>query len=138
MSDRKYRQRGYQDDRQPAPKAPGQAPAPRPERIGPRTPNLMGFREVLKCTHCGEKLTTPIARDAICPKCSADLHSCQQCASFDPGSRFECQQTLPARVSPKNSRNQCTLFEPKVTIEKETGSSGPPSVRKAFDDLFNF
>ena len=37
-------------------------------------------------------------------------HACAQCASFDPGSRFECMQTIPARVSPKNARNTCALF----------------------------
>lgn len=138
MSERKYRQRGYQDGSQPTPKPSTPASEPRAERIGPRTPNLMGFREATKCTRCGERLSTPVATDATCPKCHAALHSCQQCASFDPGSRFECQQKVPARVSPKDAANQCTLFDSKVTIEKETGTAGPPSVKKAFDDLFNF
>lgn len=138
MSDRKYRQRGYQDsgDR---PARPSPAPSgPRPERIGPKTPNLMSFRDVVRCARCGEPLSPPVAFDTTCPKCQAALHSCQQCASFDPGSRFECQQRIPARISPKDAANRCTLYEAKVTVEKETGSAGPPSVRKAFDDLFNF
>lgn len=98
----------------------------------------MGYREVLKCARCGERLATPVALEATCPKCHVALHSCLQCASFDPGSRFECQQTIPARISPKDAANRCTHYEAKVTIEKETSSAGPPSVRKAFDDLFNF
>jgi len=43
-----------------------------------------------------------------------------------------------ARVSPKDVRNACALFEPQRRFERETGStaSGPPSARQAFDDLF--
>ena len=31
---------------------------------------------------------------------------------------------------------QCTLFEPRTTVERETKSVAPTSARKAFDDLF--
>jgi len=50
------------------------------------------------------------------------------------------------RVAPKDERNLCTMFAPRTTIERQTGSptsssgdaaSGPStSARKAFDDLF--
>ena len=42
------------------------------------------------------------------------------------------------RVSPKDVRNTCTFYEPRTTVERETksSSSGTPSARKAFDDLF--
>jgi hypothetical protein len=45
---------------------------------------------------------------------------------------------VPARISPKDARNECALFEPRTTVERETGStaSGPSSARQAFDDLF--
>ena len=59
--------------------------------------------------------------------------------SFDAGARFECTQAIPARVSPKDVRNACTFFAPRVSIERETGSTpatGSSSARKAFDDLF--
>jgi hypothetical protein len=140
MSERKYRQRGYQDDPPTgsgrggaAPKKP-QGPRERPE--GPRTPNLMGYREVLRCARCGNLLALPIAADARCPRCGVDLHACIQCVSFDTGSRFECAQPIPARITPTDARNACTLFAPRTTVERETGSSGPPDARKAFDDLF--
>ena len=70
----------------------------------------------------------------------ADLHSCAQCESFDAGQRFECTQAIPARISPKDARNACELFSPRVTIERETHSKAQPQApsgaRKAFDDLF--
>ena len=61
---------------------------------------------------------------------------------FDSGAPFECQKPIPARVSPKDARNECDQFEPRTTVERETKSSGAgssgsaPSARQAFDDLF--
>jgi hypothetical protein len=55
---------------------------------------------------------------------------------FDTSAPFECLKPVPARVSPKDVRNTCSLYEPRTTVERETKSSGPPSARKAFDDLF--
>ena len=97
---------------------------------------MPGFREVLKCARCGTAISTPIASASQCRKCASDLHSCAQCAWFDTGSRFECNQAVPARISPKDERNDCTYFEGRVTVERETHSTGPPSARQAFDDLF--
>lgn len=145
MSDRKYRQRGYQDDerdRKPAPKtgpAGSQGPRERGDRPeGPRTPNLMAAHEVVKCSQCGDRVTPDIGFDTRCGRCGAELHSCAQCTSFDPGSRFECMQPIPARMAPKNARNTCTLFTPRTTIERQTGSTAPTTARSAFDDLFKF
>ena len=147
MSERKYRQRGYQDDDR-AGRREGQKPpekreyAPRGQPpIAPKTFNMPGFREVVRCARCGNELTVATAWSAegTCSRCGADLHSCAQCAHFDTSAAFECQKPIPARVSPKDSRNACTLYEPRTTIERETTSStggGSPSARKAFDDLF--
>ena len=58
MSERKYRQRGYQDDpREPRrEQKPAQkkeyAPRGQPP-IAPRTFNMPGFREVVRCARCG-------------------------------------------------------------------------------------
>jgi hypothetical protein len=144
MSDRKYRQSGYQDEgpreRRPAPK---RAPEPHDPRIprDPRTPSLPGFREGFRCARCGQGADRDVPPDSRCAKCGAALHACIQCASFDSGARFECRQTLAARVSPKDAANTCALFEPRITVERETGSqpaAGTSSARKAFDDLFKF
>jgi hypothetical protein len=94
----------------------------------------------MRCARCGNVVTGAIAADSRCNRCGADLRSCAQCESFDAGKRFECVQTIPARISPKDARNTCELFSPRVTIERETRSQAQPqapsSARKAFDDLF--
>ena len=145
MSDRKYRQRGYQDTpskREPTRDKPVEQPSRAPGRplqdaAGPRTPNLMASHEVFRCARCGNLLSVSVASDSQCARCGVDLHSCVQCTSFDKGSRFECAQTaLAERVSPKDARNTCALFTPRTTVERQTGTPGPTSARQAFDDLF--
>ena len=159
MSDRKYRQRGYQDENKPrgpkghaAPRPPKQDRAPGrqlQDAAGPKTPNLMAAHEVCRCARCGNLLPRSIAEDSRCAKCGVDLHSCVQCVSFDTSARWECTQSdqLAARVAPKDARNACPLFAPRTTIERQTstpqsrdaGSSSPSgsnSARQAFDDLF--
>ena len=143
MSDRKYRQRGYQDDPGPRePRVPQQGRrdgAPRSViNREPRTLNMPGFHDVMRCARCGQRLKRAIGTDTTCSGCGAALHTCAQCASFDTGSRFECVQPIAARVSPKDGRNACTLFTPRITVERQTHSevSGPRSAKQTFDDLF--
>ena len=147
MSDRKYRQRGYQDEgpREPRERKPEAkkeyAPRGQPP-VQPKTFNMPGFREVVKCARCGSELSVAAAWSptATCTRCGSDLHACAQCAHFDTSAPFECQQPIPVRISPKDTRNECGRFEPRVTVERETKSAASPSgsggARKAFDDLF--
>ena len=147
MSDRKYRIRGYQDDdRERQPKSPAR-PAPEPgapagaRRIsqdGPKHVNMPGYREVVRCTQCGTVMPPDIGYETRCPRCGTEAHTCAQCTSFDPGSTFECMETIPARVSPKNAKNGCSLFSPRTTVERETTTPRNDDARKAFDDLFKF
>jgi hypothetical protein len=145
MSDRQYRQRGYQDDprdKERQQQRPGQGPRPprdprdRPE--GPKTPNLMASHEVSRCARCGHLLSTAIEADTVCERCGTALHSCVQCVSFDPGSPLECTQPIKVRVSPKDERNTCTFFAPRTAVERQTSTARPSSARQAFDDLFKF
>ena len=140
MSDRKYRQRGYQDEprdrERQGPGGPKPAQGPREKPEGPKTPNLMASHEVFRCSRCGNRLALPVEPDSRCSRCGVALHSCIQCMSFDTGARFECTQPIPIRIAPKDEKNLCTLFTPRTTVERQTGTAGPTSARQAFDDLF--
>lgn len=146
MSERKYRQRGYQDEPRergpqgPAAKKPAESRTPGrllQSASGPKTPNLMGAHEVFRCARCGNKLDVEVGAESRCARCGVAVHSCINCVSFDTSARFECAQpTLTARVSPKDERNACVHFAPRTTVERQTGTVGPPSARQAFDDLF--
>ena len=149
MSDeRKYRQRGYQDsggdrdrdrDRGPRPQRPPSDGKPRDRNSfdAPRTPNLMASHQVIRCRNCATIVSPPIGTLSTCPKCKAAMHSCVQCAHFDPGARFQCMQTLPAAVTPKDAGNDCQLFSPPVRVERQTSTTrADDDPRKAFEDLF--
>jgi ribosomal protein S27E len=143
MSDRKYKQRGYQDDpgeprREHKPAAKKEYTPRGQPPVAPRTFNMPGFRDAVRCARCGNELTVAAASsaDGTCGRCGAPLHTCAQCVHFDTSAAFECLQPVPTRVSPKDARNTCPLFEPRTTVERETKSAAPTSARKAFDDLF--
>ena len=142
VSDRKYRQPGYQDSGRGESKSRGpETPRPRTETFGPRALNMPGKRTVSRCAQCGtvlQMITEPIGK---CPKCGFELHSCKQCTHFDPSQRFECLQPVPERIAKKDARNDCKFYSISVRVEKQTstGSAGPSSpndARKAFDSLF--
>jgi len=151
MSERKYRQHGYQDDdrtrgrqperdRRPAPPPGAPAATRRLSSEGARNPNLMGSRAVATCARCAAPVDPEIQSLSTCPRCGQALHACIQCMSFDPGARLECTQPVKVRVSPKDAANDCTLFAGRTSWQRETSSSVAPSsadsAKKAFDDLF--
>lgn len=152
---RKYKQHGYQhDSEKPAKRERPDAPrGPRPEQIGPRTPRMVGTVMRARCSSCGTVLQSKFDSSATCPKCGADLHCCKQCVHFDTGTRFECTQQIPERIAKKDARNDCTFYECRMTVEKDTApvaaapqhtaqrevtaaAPRPTDARRAFDDLF--
>lgn len=134
--DRKYKQRGYQDDeRDNRPRAAV------PQKSDVRSPKMPPFREITRCNLCGTPVNIEvggIALDAECPKCHTDLHTCKNCLSFDPGARFQCRKPITERVAKKDVRNTCELFEPRKVIERETTTAtvDTKDPRAAFDKLF--
>src|SRR5437764_6161779 len=139
LSDRKYRQRGYQDSgSETQKKLEKPAGSRRDNTFGPRPLNMPGTRTVSRCAQCGnllQNLSTPIGQ---CPKCGFELHSCKQCEHFDPSTRFECNQPIPERISPKDKRNDCSFFSIRVALEKQTSMKGnvrPNDARAALDNL---
>jgi hypothetical protein len=140
LSDRKYRQRGYQDTGEKSQKSgerPGDKPA-RKDTFGPRPLQMAPKRTVSRCSQCGALLSSAEIPEK-CPKCGFELHSCKQCLYFDPSSRFECMQPVPERVPRKDVKNECTFYSIRVTSEKETTTpvaAKPADARAAFDNLF--
>jgi len=123
---------------------------PRQEQIGPRTPRMVGTVTRARCANCGGVLLPGFDANKQCPRCGFELHSCKQCVHFDTGARFECTQPIPERIPKKDARNDCTFYQTRTTVEKDTAPSAPaaaPSApaansarphdaRQAFEDLF--
>jgi len=132
MADRKYRQQGYRD-------AGADSRAARPAaRDVPRSGGTLAKHSVSRCGGCGAVLPIATASLEQCPNCAAALHACRQCASFDPGRRFECTEPIAERVADKNARNTCPSFSLRVTVEQDASpdSTRPGDIRRAFDNLF--
>lgn len=151
--ERKYKQRGYQDrdpkDKKKERTLKGGEPRPKQDLLGPRTPRMVGTVTRARCKSCGAALMPGFDSGGQCPRCHAELHSCKQCAHFDTGRQFECTQPIPERISKKDAKNNCTFFEFRMTVEKDTSTvtyasnapastpvARPNDARQAFEDLF--
>lgn len=137
------------DKSEPRANAPSlNKPKPKDMTFGPRPVNLAPKVNISRCAQCGAVLTT--GQDD-CAKCGFALHSCKQCAYFDPAERFECRKPIPERVARKDQRNTCTFYTIAVRLERETSNSNganasvaqrPSSptraddARRAFENLF--
>lgn len=150
--ERKYKHKGYSDrDREDKKRERSPEPKPRQEQMGPRTPRMVGTVMRARCSNCGTILAPGFDQQGRCPKCQFELHSCKQCVHFDTGAQFECTQPIPERIPRKDAKNDCTFFEFRTTVEKDTSpvtyasapaaaapaSNGrPDDARRAFEDLF--
>jgi hypothetical protein len=141
-SDRKYRQRGYQDTGNVSsgrdtgsvssgngngngskPKPSG--PRPPIDITGPRLPRLVQAVTASRCYNCSTALPPGTIYSGPCPKCGVQLHCCKQCAHFEPSTRFQCTKPIPVRIAIKDQANECTLFTPRVTVAREASSVQP-------------
>jgi hypothetical protein len=154
--DRKYRQRGYSDrdaeekKRERAERPPEQPRPKQQDMLGPRTPRMVGTVMRARCSNCGAVLAPGFDVNAGCPRCQSDLHCCKQCVHFDTGKQFECNQPISEGIAKKDATNNCTFFEFRMTVEKDTSpvnyavktapaapaAGRPNDARKAFEDLF--
>jgi hypothetical protein len=158
-SDRRYKQQGYMDSARPDSRFERngddrprqQGPRPPIDVTGPRLPRLVQAVTAARCYNCATQLPNGTAFTGNCPKCGAALHCCKQCAHFEPSTRFQCLKPIPIRIPAKDKANECTLFEPRVTVARDASPSAhPPSpvngngtaprssgdARSAFDALF--
>ncbi|MFQ5528630.1 MAG: hypothetical protein ACE5GX_20540 [Thermoanaerobaculia bacterium] len=137
MTDRKYRQKGYQDgdnrDRRPSGREPVRGgDGPRGRGLG--TPTAT----VSKCSRCGTKVSAAPDFEAVCSSCGSDLHSCANCRHFDTSAPLECRKPIETRIPTKSKRNSCSEFEARLVQEFESDSrGGARDAKAAFDDLFN-
>jgi hypothetical protein len=153
--DRKYRQRGYYDSDREVNRS--ERPRPQGPKLpidvtGPRLPRLVQAVTAARCYNCATTLPADIDYRGNCPKCTAALHCCKQCAHFEPSTRFQCLKPIPGRIPVKDQANMCDLFKARVTVAREATQSqavpnglpartipeprNPNDARAAFDNLF--
>jgi hypothetical protein len=104
---------------------------------------------VRRCVQCGHQAPgiEAVEPGAICPSCKAPAHCCRNCVHFDPGTRFECRESIPASVPSKTEANRCASFRPETVLDatgRRIATPAPVSApgkrvsagRAAFEALF--
>lgn len=112
------------------------------------------------CYRCGESLaalTLPLSRRDMCPGCSAHVHVCRLCVSFDPQVSTQCLEDDAEEVIEKERVNFCDWFKPRANAfdpshrsrqahaeselaslfgEADTGGPGADASLNEAEDLF--
>ena len=92
----------------------------------------------LQCWRCGHALDDeplPLAREATCRGCGADLHVCRLCEFFDSSKANECREPVAERVVNKARANFCGYLtpRPKAFAANDAATS---SARSGLEALF--
>lgn len=91
-----------------------------------------------QCWRCGAALDTeplPLAREAHCRGCGADLHVCRLCAFYDPRVANECREPIAEKVVDKTHANFCGYFTPRGGAYHAAGAAAT-AARADLEDLF--
>lgn len=95
----------------------------------------------MNCFACGATIELASGervgfRDA-CPRCSADLHACRNCAHYDPGAYNACREPQAERVADRERANRCDWFAPAAGAAGARPARDPrEEARAALDALF--
>lgn len=100
----------------------------------------MGYDEFM-CWKCKEPIEAglEIFRSSTCFRCGADLHSCRNCRFYEPGSHYDCHETIDEAVSDKERANFCDYFSVRTefSASNSQGQEKQQAARSAFDSLFS-
>jgi hypothetical protein len=88
----------------------------------------------MHCAACNRELTLApgerLGFREACEGCDADLHSCVNCAHYDPGAHNDCREPSAEYVSDRERANRCDWFQPG---DREGGEASPRD--QALSDL---
>ena len=93
----------------------------------------------LACYRCGASLSAlslPLSRRDQCPDCSADLHVCKMCVSFDNAVPRKCREDGAEDVTDKERPNFCDWFKPSDKAHYPMRKSDADAAQEALAALF--
>lgn len=91
------------------------------------------------CFRCGESLAAlslPLSRRDQCPACSADLHVCKMCRSFDVRITRQCNEDGAEDVREKERVNFCDWFVPSALAFNSSSKREADDAAAALNALF--
>ncbi|HBG66823.1 MAG TPA: hypothetical protein DDW78_10165 [Treponema sp.] len=95
------------------------------------------------CWKCGTDIDAgqPVTRSSLCPVCRSDLHSCRNCAYYEPGSHYDCHETVDELVADKERANFCGEFKLRLVFGGKAGAQAAAAKKaaalKKLDSLFS-
>ncbi len=91
---------------------------------------------ILDCRRCGNKVAfeVKIGFRALCPECSAYLHSCSHCRFLDKGTS-RCLEPMAEKVRDLETGNFCDYFSPAYE-ESNAGNTRGSGDRNEAEDLW--
>jgi hypothetical protein len=90
----------------------------------------------MHCWTCGTLLQEGLGKlsfRAVCDRCGAALHCCQNCKYYKVGRPNDCMVPGTEWVADRSANNFCEEFSP---LGKPPSSTKDDSAKKRFDDLF--
>jgi hypothetical protein len=70
-----------------------------------------------------------------CEGCDADLHTCHNCAHYDPGAQNDCREPSSEYVSDRERANRCDWFS-EGDREGGNAAGGRDKALSDLDSLF--
>ncbi len=95
--------------------------------------------QTLACYRCGASLAAlslPLSRHDQCPDCTADLHVCKMCESFDANVTRQCREDGAEDVTEKERPNFCDWFKPTDTAFDPSRKEAADAAQDALAALF--
>jgi len=89
------------------------------------------------CWHCGaalEGLLLPMAREAECRQCRAQLHVCRMCQHYAPRSSDRCDEPNGEHPRAADRANFCDYYSPDPAAWRERDRAA--AARSELDALF--
>ena len=91
-----------------------------------------------QCWRCGASLADeplPLAREAHCHACSADLHVCRLCTFYDTRVANHCREPIAEKVNDKTRANFCGYLVPRGGAHAATDGAAT-AARVGLEGLF--
>ncbi len=99
----------------------------------------MRMSHSIACYRCGASLgalSLPLSRRDQCPECTADLHVCKMCVSFDAAVARQCREDGAEDVTEKERVNFCDWFKPSDTAFDPKRRTDADAAKVALAALF--
>lgn len=87
-----------------------------------------------KCGKLAAEIPVKIGFKALCPHCSAALHSCVNCRYYMPGKPNDCLRPETDFVRDREGINFCEEFAPKIQASANPSSDSIQKARRLLGD----